>query len=191
MVDLKQPYAEGTNNIRTWRNRYSTEEYPHKIVINMMYRAYNMLYVWQSFQNGELPSFSSFQDAILYMEQFYSQTAANKVQSNLMDWIEDYPSKEIGGITFTGYDKIATNAEFDKKQLEELEFSYLFNLLQDKCVLYWISLRQTGKSQTQSISAITNFVIEEIPNLNYSTAKMVFQQLIVSKYMNDNYTPLP
>lgn len=191
MLDLRQAYMEGSNNIRIWRNRYATNEYPHKVLLNMMYRVYTMRQVWDAYQNGELPSFSNFQEAVTFMEKFYGNTAVSNVNANLINWIHTSPNEEVGGITFSGYERIATNSETDRKQREEIEFSYLFHLLQDKCVLYWIALRQMGQSQTQAISSITGYMIEELQGFNYPMAKQAFQQLIVAKYMNDNYTPLP
>ena len=176
MIDLRQALTEGTNNIRAWRNRYSRDVYPHKIVINIMYRVYLMSYVWKAFENHELQTYSM-------------QTL--QVNPNLMNWLQNYPTREVGGITFAGYDRIATKAESDKKSLEELEFSYLFNLLQDKCVLYWISLRQTGQSQTQAIASLTDVLIEELPDADYKTMREVFSQLIVAKYLHENYIQLP
>lgn len=190
MIDLKQAFTEGTNNIRAWRNRYSKDEYPHKIVINIMYRAYIMSFVWKAFENHELQKFSNFQEAVTQMEQTYGAQAWN-VNPYLMNWLQNYPSREVGGLTFAGYDRIATKAECDKKSLEELEFSYIFNLLQDKCVLYWISLRQTGQNQTQAIASLTDVLIEELPNVDYKTMREVFSQLIVARYMDENYIQLP
>lgn len=190
MIDLRQALTEGTNNIRAWRNRYSRDVYPHKIVINIMYRVYLMSYVWKAFENHELQTFGNFQDAIISMEQTYSMQTL-QVNPNLMNWLQNYPTREVGGITFAGYDRIATKAESDKKSLEELEFSYLFNLLQDKCVLYWISLRQTGQSQTQAIASLTDVLIEELPDADYKTMREVFSQLIVAKYLHENYIQLP
>ena len=189
MIDLKQAFTEGTNNIRAWRNRYSRSEYPHKIVINIMYRAYIMTYVWKAFENRELQEFGNFQEAVTSMEQTYGAQAWN-VNPYLMDWLQNYPSREVGGITFASYDRIADKAEYDKKSLEEIEFSYLFNLLQDKCVLYWISLRQTGQTQTEAIGSLTDVLIEELPNADYKIMRNVFGQLIVARYLDENYTQL-
>ena len=68
MIDLTPPLSEAMNNIAAWRNRYTKTEYPHKIVVNMMYRAYSTRLVFQAFSNGELPDgFDDFQEAIQYV----------------------------------------------------------------------------------------------------------------------------
>ena len=42
MIDLNSSYKEAVENIQKWFSRYSSEEYPHKIVLNIMYRAYKI-----------------------------------------------------------------------------------------------------------------------------------------------------
>ena len=86
---------------------------------------------------------------------------------------------------------MATEAETDSVKKEELEFSYIFNLLQDKLVLYYIAIRQTGKSLVDTISLMTNYEIEPFPIMTYEIAKQAFMQLYVAKFMNDYYRPLP
>ena len=191
MLDLRQAYSEGIQNIRNWRTRYTPQEYPHKVVINIMYRAYGMNYIWNDYKNGNLPRYSNFQEAVIDMEQRYSRVAIEKVGDNLMVWLDNKPNEAIGNLTFSNYDRLATVAENDKTKKEELEFSYIFDLLQEKCVLYWIALRQTGKNDIDAIAAITGVIIESIPNMDYAGAKYVFQELCVKQYISQNYSQLP
>lgn len=191
MLDLRQAYSEGIQNIRNWRTRYTPQEYPHKVVINIMYRAYGMNYIWNDYKNGNLPRYSNFQEAVIDMEQRYSRVAIEKVRDNLMVWLDNKPNEAIGNLTFSNYDRLATVAENDKTKKEELEFSHIFDLLQEKCVLYWIALRQTGKNDIDAIATITGVIIESIPNMDYAGAKYVFQELCVKQYISQNYSPLP
>jgi len=187
MIDLQTAYKEATTNISNWRMRYSTNEYPHKIVLNMMYRAYSMNYLWEDYETGSLPTFSNFQEAVIAMENMYSQNASFKVHSNLLSWLENYPSRKIGNLIFSNYDKKAYIAENDGKMKEEVEFSYIFDLLQEKCVLYWIALRQCGYSAIDAISTLSGVVIEEPPVITYEFMKYVFQELVVKQYLSKVY----
>ena len=38
MIDLTYALNEGTSNLIKWRGRYSPQEYPQKIVLNIFYR---------------------------------------------------------------------------------------------------------------------------------------------------------
>lgn len=191
MLDLRQAYSEGIQNIRNWRTRYTPQEYPNKVVINMMYRAYSMNYIWNDYKNGILAQYTNFQEAAFAMEQRYSSIAVEKVHNNLMAWLESRPNETIGNLTFDSYKRLATAAVNDKTKKEELEFSYIFDLLQEKCVLYWIALRQTGKSDIDAIAQITGVIIEPISNIDYAIAKYIFQELYVKKYISQNYSSMP
>jgi hypothetical protein len=192
MMDLTPPLSEAMNNIAAWRNRYGRSEYPHKIVVNMMYRAYSTRLVFQAFSRGELPDgFSDFQEAIQYVMQFYSMTASSQVHQNLLYWMQSRPTEQVGTICTQNYENLATKAEYDSKAKEEIEFSYAFEMLNDMCVLYWIAFRLSGKSAVDAISAMTGVIIEEIPGMDYTVTKQVFQQLLVARFMNFHYTPLP
>lgn len=191
MIDIKSCFDEATRNVRTWRNRYSESEYPHKVVINMMYRAYGMDYIWKEFANGRLQKFNSIEDALRGMEIHYAEVSSNIVRGNLLNWLKLKPDETVGTLTFANYERIATTAETNAVQKEELEFSYIYELLQDKLVLYYLAIRQTGKNMQDTIAMMTNYVIEPISNMDYAIAKKVFGQLYVAKYMNNNYRPLP
>ena len=191
MVDMTQAYTEATNNIRTWRTRYSADEYPHKIVINMMYRAYTMRQVWNDFMFGRLPRYNNFTTAIGEMEKYYSAVAYNSVKDNLLDWLGRQPDEQVGTLTFSRYERLASLAESDRTKKEELEFSYIFELLCDKCVLYYLAIRQCGKSSVEAIQLLTGYIIEDIPQIDYTIAKQAFIQLGIGRYMHEHYTPLP
>lgn len=191
MIDFGPRFEEAVRRIRTWRTRYTPQEYPHKVVINMMYRAYTMNYIWNEFKAGKLPRLSSFDEVFSWMDHHYSEIAAQYIQPNLLDWLESKPTEQIGTLVFANYDRLATYAENDRGKKEELEFSYIYSLLEDYCVLYFIGFRQMGKSTVDVISLMTNFVIEDLPNMDYCIAKQAFSQLYVSRFMNEHYSPLP
>lgn len=191
MIDIKSCFDEAIRNVRTWRNRYTVSEYPHKVVVNMMYRAYGMDYIWNEYRNNRLPNYSSIEEALRSMELHYSNISSTIIRENLLYWLKSKPNEKVGTLIFANYDKMASAAETNLSKKEELEFSYIFNFLEDKLVLYYIGIRQTGKNMTDTIATMTNYVIESIPNMDYAMAKQVFLQLYVAKYMNDNYSPLP
>ena len=191
MIDIKSCFDEAIRNVRTWRNRYTVSEYPHKVVVNMMYRAYGMDYIWNEYRNNRLPNYSSIEEALRSMELHYYNISSTIIRENLLYWLKSKPNEKVGTLIFANYDKMASAAETNLSKKEELEFSYIFNFLEDKLVLYYIGIRQTGKNMTDTIATMTNYVIESIPNMDYAMAKQVFLQLYVAKYMNDNYSPLP
>ena len=191
MVDLSQAYTEATRNIANWQARYDKDVYPHKIVLNMMYRAYTMMFIWVRFQNDMLEKFKSQDEALIGMERLYGKVAIEDIHQNLENWLSIRPSEHVGNLIFTNYDAKATAAEFSANILEELEFSYIFDLLQEKLVLYWMALRLCGESTENAIAKLTNVVVELEREPSYADMKHIFQELAVKQYMNLHYTLSP
>ena len=75
--------------------------------------------------------------------------------------------------------------------LEELEFTYIFELLNDMCVLYWIAFRQCGESDVNAICKMCDIMIQPLEHMDYTITKQVFQQLLIAPYMQKNYRKLP
>lgn len=191
MIDLRPPLNEALGNIVNWRNKYARSEYPHKIVLNIMYRAYSTKFVFEAFSRDELPEFDDFTEAAREVHRFYGHMAATEVHSNLLRWMATKPNEEVGTVCTERLEKLATRAEIDPQALEELEFTYIFELLNDMSVLYWIAFRQSGESDVNAIYKMSDVMIRPFNNMDYSMIKQVFQQLLVAPYMNDNYHPLP
>ena len=191
MIDLRPALNEAMRNIQTWRNKYPSSVYPHKIVLNMMYRAYSTRIVFEAFQNDDLVEQDNIQDAMNYVMQIYSQSAAQEVHPNLMNWMATRPNEQVGTLCTARYEALASRAETDKQALEELEFSYAFELMNDMSVLYFIALRLSGYSEVDTISQMSGVIIEQLEYMDYTITKQVFQQLLVSRFMHFNYQPLP
>jgi hypothetical protein len=191
MLDLGQFLNQGISNLRTWRTRYTSQEYPHKVVINLMYRAYAVAFLWHDYEQGLFPRFTNEMEAFMFVAQKYQEVCRTKVNANLLDWLNRYPDKPIGNVTYSGYENLATRAETDSSAKEEVEFSFLFNYMTNMCVEYWIALRLCGKNQVDAIAQVTGVIIEELQPFNYGIAKQVFTQLYVNRYMAQNYNPLP
>jgi len=187
MIDLSTAYNEATKNIVTWRNRYDKRTYPHKIVLNMMYRAYAMQHIWIKYELHLLKNYKNQDEALIGMEQLYGMTAINEIHSHLESWLKNVPNQSIGGLIFTNYDAKATAAEFSNSILEELEFSYIFDLLQEKLVLYWIAFKQLGYNTQDAITQLTNIIIELEHEPSYEDIKGIFGNLIVKQYMHEHY----
>lgn len=191
MLDLRSPLNEAMRNIQTWRRKYPSKVYPHKIVLNMMYRAYSTQIVFDAFQRDEMAEQDNLQEAFQYVLYFYSQAAAQQVHPYLENWMDTRPNEEVGTLCTARYEGLASRAESSSKALEELEFSYAFELLNDMCVLYYIGFRLCGYSETDAIAQMSDILIEPLDYMDYTIAKQIFQQLLVAKYMHFNYRSLP
>ena len=191
MIELRPAMNEALRNLQTWRNKYSFSEYPHKIVLNMMYRAYSTRIVYNAFLEDAFPNFDNLQESFKYVLEIYGESAANEVHPNLLQWMKTRPNEEVGTLCTARYENLANKALTNKKSMEELEFSYIFELINDMSVLYYIGFRLCGYSQVDAIAQMSGVIIEAIPNLDYTKIKQVFQQLLVAPYMHHHYNQLP
>ncbi len=191
MIDLRPALNEAYRNIQNWRSKYDSRIYPHKIVLNMMYRAYSTRIVYEAFQRDEMVDFEDFNKSIEYVMQFYGDVALHEVVPKLEGWMLNNPNEEVGTLCTSRYEHLADKAEYNKSSLEELEFSYAFELVNDMSVLYYIAFRLSGLSDVEAIAKMSNVIIESMGNMTYTIVKQVFQQLLVARYMHLNYHPLP
>ena len=140
MIDLTYALNEGTSNLIKWRNRYSPQEYPQKIVLNIFYRRYTMSRIWNrlmQMKNSEM----DFEDAYKKIEFLYSQTAVSQVAPLLETWIHNNPEEIVGAIHYSDFVPLIQRVQLGSKPAkEELEYSYLYYLLSDKCTLLWAAI---------------------------------------------------
>lgn len=191
MIDLRPPLNEALGNISSWRNKYTRKEYPHKIVLNIMYRAYTTKLVFEAFSKDELPDFDDYNEASTEIHKFYGQMAITEVHANLIRWMTTNSNEAVGTVCTARLENLASKAESDSQALEELEFTYIFELLNDMSVLFWIAFRLCGESEVNAICKLCDAMIRPLDHMDYAITKQVFQQLLVAPYMNKNYRPLP
>ena len=146
MIDLTPAFNEGMNNLQKWRNRYSAEEYPYKVTLNLFYRKYTMKLMWDeimAFAN-QVKKQSNFQQALMALELCYSRTATTRVMPILEEHLARYPNEDVGGSSYDHYLSLISQVRNgNSKAREEIEFSYLYH----KCNLLW-----QGKDTRKAVS---------------------------------------
>ncbi|MDN0051735.1 hypothetical protein QVN91_01895 [Bacteroides caecigallinarum] len=191
MLDIRPLYNFSIDNLQKWRVQYKKEEYPHKVVTNIMYRAYTTRLVYDCFTNDEMPEFDKYEDASMYAKTFYSVAADIEIKSNLEEWIANEPYEDIGTVCFTTLNDLASDCINGTASKEEIEFEYLLNTLSDIVVLDYIAFRLMGKSSRNAFQIISYFPMEVNEDLDYTQLKRLILQCLVMKFINLNYRPLP
>jgi hypothetical protein len=193
MVDLINGFQEGMRNILNWRNRYTEDEYPGKVVLNIFYRKYSMEAMWDDM----LPYINhsvrkDFNEAVRELEMAYSRSASFKVHNNLIMYLRTQPEYELGGTSYEAFGENIRKAAYgDKAAREEIEFAYLYNLLMDKATLYWGAACSTGLDKIKAIGFVTGYIIEDMPINDYNTINIILGRLGAAPYLNKHYNPLP
>lgn len=194
MIDLTPVYPEATNNMRNWKNRYTADEFPYKVVLNIFYRRYTMMYMWPdiiAYAEGRKGR-KNFQTAYCELEMLYSQTAMKKTRDVLDANLANKPTENVGGSTFAHYKNLIDKAsKGDRKAKEEIEFSYFYYFLADKATLLWAAVCASGVDKVKAVQEVSGFVIEPMPLNDYATVSNGLGQLAASPFLQRNYTPLP
>ena len=58
-IDLTNTFKESRELINTWRNRYNSQEYPKKVVMNVFYRKYTIEKMWPTIFDKKYSELSS------------------------------------------------------------------------------------------------------------------------------------
>lgn len=193
-IDLTNPFNEGVTNLKNWRDRYSKNEYPFKVVLNIFYRQYTMNSIWDTQLNNSFSQFRNTETDILKafqkLETEYSNASGKfTVGNTLIDLMNQ--QQDIGGLNYKNNLPLITRGQSgDNKAVEELEFTYLYYLLANKATLMWASFGRKGFSQIDAIAQVTGAIIEYEQAIKYVDILNILGQLGISKTMKSLYTPL-
>ena len=80
---------------------------------------------------------------------------------------------------------------FNKKDLEEIEYAYLFYLLTDESILCWSAFGGTGLNKIDAISRISGVIIETSDITKYSQIENILGELCAGPYLEKVYNPFP
>jgi len=193
-IDLKHSFNEGITNLTNWRNRYSKEEYPFKIVQNIFYRQYTMDAIWDNQLQNSFKELSRTETDIIFayqkIEVEYATAskafASAEILMNLMNQQND-----IGGINYkNSIELINKSIKGDNTSTEELEFRYLYRLLSNKSVLMWAAFGRSGFTENEAISQVLGHSIYPNQTFKYASILDLFGQVGIAPYLNNVYIPL-
>jgi hypothetical protein len=174
-----------------WRNRYSKIEYPEKVVINIFYRKVTMEILFNAFLNSfEIQEVSelrfkwdNYEEGFRFFSNAYSKTAIEKTQNILPIILKDRADAFFGNIKYETFNPLIKKAaQGDSKELENIEFNYLYYFLTDQSILFWSALGGTGLSKIDAIYKMTGVLIETPVN-NYAQIEEVLGKFFVAPYL--------
>lgn len=198
-IDLKHSLKQGMDNLITWRNRYSKTEYAEKIVLNIFYRKHTINFMFNDIINCFIPRpfdksklrWNDVTEGYKTLNIKYSTTAVSKTRPILETLLKN-TKENIGNTNYYSFSLLISAVKIgDNDKLEEIEYSYLYYLLTDECILLWGALGGTGLSKKDAVSKMSGLIIEIDEIKTYGQIEQVLGQLCTAKYMNENYKPLP
>ena len=198
-IDLKNQFAEGMNNLQTWRNRYSKDEYAEKVLLNVFYRKHTMNFMWSEIQNsfqnkmfgGNKKLWNDFNEGYQKMMTLYGNYS-QKTQPVLLQLLSEQSTKKVGSISYSDYtDKIQGSKQGNNADIEEIEFTYIHYFLNDQLILMWSAFGGTGLSKIDALAQMSGVIIAETDMTDYDTVETIIGQLSTGPYLNQNYNALP
>lgn len=191
-VDLSHILIDGMNNLLTWRNRYSKIEYPEKVALNIFYRKYTMEFLFPEILDSfESVKWSDFNQGFEKLKTQYGSIAISKTQPILMSLLNDV-NRNVGTTNYGIFKSLISEVQNgNSAKLEEIEYSYLYYLLADECILLWGAFGGTGLSKIDTISRLSGVIIKTDEINSYGLIEQIMGQLCASQYLNENYKQLP
>lgn len=198
-IDLRNQLAEGMNNLQTWRSRYNKTEYAEKVLLNVFYRKYSTLFMWDKIQNsfqkkmfgGNKVLWSDFNEGFREMMTLY-QNQSMKTQPILLQLLSEKSGNMVGSISYAGFaDKIRGARQGNNADVEEIEFTYLHYLLNDQLILMWSAFGGTGLSKIDALAQMSGAIIAETDMSEYGKVENIIGQLCTGPYLHQNYNALP
>ena len=187
MIDFRTDYQIAINKINNWKISNERQVYLHrKLLTNLMFRAICTKFVFDAFKKQELPHFNDINEALEYIEEYY-RSMEELVSPNLISWLRQMPNDmNIGTVNYHFYKCLAFEAEESEESMKELEYIYVFEQLNDACVLFYISWLITGCTIKEALESVSGTTCSNIPNDDLLSIKEYFQP-IIADFMSDNY----
>lgn len=177
-VDLTQTFKEGRKLLNTWKQRYTPQEYPYKVVLNIFYRKYTIERMWPAVINQ---SAGSWQKAYENNAVKYAQVS-QEIVPVLEAWVQ--ANRQVGSIKFSDFQSyIQSAASGDANALKGIEYTYLLHRILDEFVMVWIAFVNSGETKINAVAKLTSAVLAQMPIDNYETIEKIFDQLGAERYL--------
>jgi hypothetical protein len=178
-VDLTNNFKEARKLLTTWKKRYTAEEYPYKVVLNVFYRKFTIEKMWPRVINQSQPTWEV---ALHNNVTTYSTTAQFEIVPILENLVKS--NRQVGSIKFSDFQSyINAASKGDPEALKGIEYTYLLHRILDDLVILWISFVNAGTSKIDAIARLTGALIADMPIDSYRQIEQIFDQLGAEKHL--------
>jgi hypothetical protein len=179
-VDLTNTFNDARKHLNLWKTRYTQNEYPIKVVLNIFYRKYSTEKLLAKAINQSLPTWE-----IAYEKNTisYSEIANNEIAPILENIMAtDRPVCNIKPSDFENHIKLAMNGDINA--IKGIEFTYFLNRFFDELAILWLSMLNSGETQTGAITKLTGAILpNDFKIKSYSDIENAFDQLGTENYL--------
>jgi hypothetical protein len=179
-VDLTSTFKDARRLLDEWKKRYSKEEYPQKVVMNIFYRKYATEKMWQ---NIIKKSHNTWESAYEQNKHEYNRVAQYEIVPVLEAFIKQ--DKKVTSIKFSDFNSfISAASRGDNEALKGIEYTYFLNRIFDELAIIWLSFVNSGLSGGEAITRLTGAVLPAAMPINsYSEVENLFDQIGAENYL--------
>jgi hypothetical protein len=177
-INLTSTFKDARQLTNSWKARYSKEEYPQKVIMNIFYRKYIIEKMWPTIFNTK---FSNWETAYEYLNNKYSEVALtiNPVLETKLK-----ANDKVTSIRFSDFASYIQSASSGNAQaLKGIEYTYFLHRIFDELILVWVAMVISGETKINAIAKITRAVIEDMPINEYAIIEQIFDKLGAEQYL--------
>jgi hypothetical protein len=173
MFDIQAAQNRKINKLKDWRNRYSKEEYPYKVILNMFYELFSIELIWNeinsAFSGGK--RFSDLTQAFAHIGEIKRQTQLSQVHQNLESFLRS--DKIACGVKYSDFKEMVNDAQNgDNHKVIEIEYSYWFYCQYWEATLEWAAYGYLGYDKHSAFRTVTG---GDVGSLKLDTFKDTIQ----------------
>ena len=196
---LKHSYRRKVNKLSEWRDRYESNEYPEKVVLNLFYDLYTLKEFWPSFETifkGDVydvslipkeklsvlinDDYSKDDSRVLVnnnklWEQF-ALDRLNKVRPVLLELMKS--NILVGNIEYKKFKELIEETEDANTLIEEIEYGYIFYELVIEMIMIWAAYGKLGYDRITASIATTGMVAGSFNFRNLETTIDSFSEIV-------------
>jgi|GEM_PF-2645072 hypothetical protein len=156
MFDIEAAQNRKINKLKEWRNRYSKEDYPYKVILNMFYELFSIELIWDEI-NSAFSGRKQFNDstqALMHIGEIKRQIQISQVHQNLESFLSS--DKVACGVKYSDFKEMVNKAQNgDNHKIVEIEYSYWFYCQYWEAVLEWAAYGLLGYDKHSAFKTVT------------------------------------
>ena len=185
---IEASFEKAKDKIRNWRNTYSKNDYPQKLVDNAFYQIVPTEQIWSRF-NAIFPNefdYNNFDDAFDYILDVHRQVQT-EIRPNFEKTMREIP--DVGCHDYLEFKNKAIRANVGENDIvEQLEYFYIWVSIRDSLMLAFLAWGVVGLTWEDAYEKTCN-ICGIMPGLaNYKWAQEAFDP-DVSIFMKKSYIP--
>jgi hypothetical protein len=163
MFNMDAPKKSGKAKLDTWRSRYTKEEYPSKVVVNLFYELFAIEGIWPQIEQifGSGPKYSEFRESYEQMIIVKRTYQMGPLRGLLMENLStDKIAADTKKSDWTNKEHSASNG--DNESVVEIEYGYWYYNQYCAATLAWAACGLLGQNKEDAFFEVAGGITGDI-----------------------------